>query len=194
MRTRRNVIGSLAGAAAAMTLGPPIARAVGDPLARLLEGSRALIMRHALAPGVGDPPGFRLDECATQRNLNGTGRAQARALGRRLATLGVREPRILSSRWCRARETAELLGLGPVEPFPPLDSFFERPGERDPSTAALRAFLAGLPQTGRPVIMVTHQVNITALTGVYPGSGEALVLRLVPGAGPEVEARVPVEA
>lgn len=179
---------------AAVALGPTSALAAADPLARLLDGSRALILRHALAPGVGDPPGFRLDDCATQRNLNDAGRAQARALGRRLAAVGLRDPRILSSRWCRARETADLLGLGPVEPFPPLDSFFERPGERDPSVAALRAFLAGLPPTGRPVIMVTHQVNITALTGVYPGSGEALVLRLVPGASPEVEARVPVEA
>lgn len=146
-----------------------------------------ILFRHALAPGTGDPAGFRLDDCATQRNLNDAGREQARAMGRALRDAGVRPARVLTSRWCRARETAALMGLGPVEPLPALDSFFEDRAEGPAQTAALRAWIAALPP-GETVVMVTHQVNITALTGIVPSSGGGVVVlrqgdQLVP-AGP----------
>ena len=132
-------------------------------------------MRHARAPGTGDPPGMRLDDCFTQRTLSDEGRTQARVLGRRLHAAGLDAARVHSSAWCRARETAELLGLGPVSHLPPLDSFFEDRRVAAERTAALRAFLdAG--RDGTPRLLVSHQVNITALTGVFPADAELIIL------------------
>lgn len=194
MRSRRDILARAVGGACLVgTIGRPGALQAADPLARLAEGGRALIMRHALAPGTGDPGGFRLGECATQRNLNDAGRTQARALGARLRAAGVVRARVLSSRWCRCLETAELLGVGPVEPFDPLNSFFGEASERGPRTEALGRFLASIEPGAAPLVMVTHQVNITALTAVVPASGEGLVLRLDRTARPPVEARVPVD-
>jgi phosphohistidine phosphatase SixA len=190
MISRRSWIGAGLALVAAAALPAGTGRADEPALARFAEGGRVLLMRHALAPGVGDPQGFRLDDCATQRNLNDAGRGQARRLGERLRAVGLTGAKVLSSRWCRARETAELLGLGPVEAFQPIDSVFGVPGERQPSTERLRAYLASLPRDGAPVIMVTHQVNITNLTGIFPESGEALILRLDGTGAPAVEARV----
>jgi len=142
----------------------------------LAEPGHVFLMRHATAPGTGDPPGFVLDDCATQRNLSEGGRAQAVRIGERLRAAGAAAVRVFSSRWCRSLDTARLLGLGPVEPLPALDSFFGRPEERDARMAAIRAWLAadGLET---PPVLVTHQVLVTALTGVYPASGEVVILR-----------------
>lgn len=141
----------------------------------LRSGGHALLLRHALAPGTGDPSTFVLTDCATQRNLSAAGRDQARRLGAAIKAAGVRVERVLSSRWCRSLETARLMEVGPVEPFPPIDSFFQDRGEGPAQTRAVEAFIAGLgPST---VVMVTHQVNITALTGIFPRSGEGIVVR-----------------
>jgi phosphohistidine phosphatase SixA len=137
-----------------------------------------VIMRHADAPGTGDPAGFRIGDCATQRNLGEAGRAQARRWGERFRQKGIAVSLVLTSQWCRARETAELMAVGPIEEAPAaLNSFFGRPGEREAATEALKSRLAALPVGAATVVLVTHQVNITALTGVFPQSGEAVVLR-----------------
>jgi broad specificity phosphatase PhoE len=149
-------------------------------LARLQEPGTVLLLRHALAPGTGDPPGFQLDDCATQRNLSQAGREQARALGERLRAAGIREARVYSSHWCRCLETAQLLGVGPVQPEPALDSFFHRPAEGPDRTAAARERLREFP-LGPPVVMVTHQVNIRALTGEFTPSGGGVVIQIAPG-------------
>ncbi len=137
-----------------------------------------VVLRHALAPGVGDPEGFRLDDCATQRNLDERGRAQAEALGRALAARGLGDAVVFTSRWCRSRETAALLGLGPVRELEALDSFFGRPERRDVQDTALRAFLAARETNGEPLVLVTHQVNVSALVGRRTRSGDGFVLRL----------------
>jgi phosphohistidine phosphatase SixA len=147
------------------------------PLERLDEGGYVVMLRHALAPGVGDPANFRLDDCATQRNLSEEGRAQARRLGERLRAHGVEQAEVYSSQWCRCLETAELLDLGAVEELPALNSFFSRPAEREPTLEVLRAFLAALPEDGPPLILVTHQVTISALAGHGAASGEAVVMK-----------------
>lgn len=153
---------------------------VAEPLslAELAKPGRILMLRHAEAPGVGDPPGFRLDDCATQRNLDESGRRQARALGIRLLDAGLGAARVYSSEWCRCLETARLLQLGPVTGLPALNSFFERPQERDARIRALRSFLAGLPPDGPPVVLVTHQFTINAFTraGTPPGGGSIFQL------------------
>ena len=84
-----------------------------------------LFMRHALAPGTGDPSGFLVDDCRTQRNLDETGRRQARAIGAKLAAANLAFSGIYSSYWCRCLETAQILGLGAVTPFDGLNSFFQ---------------------------------------------------------------------
>ncbi len=148
-------------------------------LAPLAEPGVVAIMRHALAPGTGDPAGFRLNDCATQRNLDAQGRAQARAIGEAIRAAGVQADWIMTSQWCRCRETAELLDLGEVSDFPALNSFFADRSTGDEQTQDLRRFLSIIPPDVT-VVLVTHQVNITALTGRSVGSGEVFLLRISP--------------
>jgi phosphohistidine phosphatase SixA len=143
----------------------------------LRTGRAAALLRHALAPGTGDPAGFRLDDCATQRNLSAAGRDQARAIGERVRGQGIAQAQVYSSQWCRCLETARLLEVGAVKELPALNSFFGERANAGAQTAALKDFLnAG---TGAaPVVLVTHQVNITALTGQGARSGEIVVVAL----------------
>ena len=163
----------LLGIALYLALGS-LAWADENPWQALRSGTAIGLLRHATAPGIGDPAHFRLEDCATQRNLSEAGRQQARAIGAAFRRNGIATARVLSSRWCRCLETARLLDLGPVEPFPPLDSFFAASERAAPQTAALQAFLSR-PYAGPPRVLVTHQVNITALTNVVPRSGELIV-------------------
>ena len=145
-------------------------------LEALTQPGMVALMRHALAPGTGDPAGFQIDDCATQRTLNDVGRAQARAAGAELREAGVVFDQIWASLWCRTFETAELMGMGPVTPFPPLNSFFRIRDQAAAQTEDLRQSLAKLNPEAR-VLLVTHQVNITALTDVFPQSGEIVILQ-----------------
>ena len=140
-----------------------------------------LMIRHAEAPGTGDPAGFILDECRTQRNLNEDGKQQARAIGDWLRDRGTQHARVFSSQWCRCLDTARLMDLGEVSPLPALNSFYQRPQDREPNIAALRAFLTTLPSDGELLVLVTHQVTISALTGEYTSSGHGALLS--PGKG-----------
>jgi phosphohistidine phosphatase SixA len=146
--------------------------------AALAGGGHVALMRHAEAPGTGDPADFRLEDCSTQRNLDEAGRDQARRTGEAFREHRVTVGRVLSSQWCRCLETAELLALGDVEPFPPLNSFFGDRAREPAQTEAVRALLADTGPEGPILVVVTHQVNITALTGIFPRSGEIVVLRL----------------
>ncbi|MDX1376058.1 MAG: histidine phosphatase family protein [Burkholderiales bacterium] len=161
--------------------------------AELAKPGRVLMLRHALAPGFGDPPGFEVNDCATQRNLNEAGRRQARLLGARLRAAGIRTAKVYSSQWCRCLETARLLGLGPIEPLPALNSFHGRPEERAPRLAAVGELLAGLPKDGPPVVLVTHQVVISGITDRGVGSGGGYVLRLDGSKKPPVVGALTVE-
>jgi phosphohistidine phosphatase SixA len=144
----------------------------------LRDGGYALVIRHAMAPGTGDPANFRLDDCATQRNLSADGRAQATRLGETLRTQRVPVGRVLSSRWCRALETARL-AFGRVEGEPALDQL-GRPEERDEPTAAVRALIASSLQSGTNLVLITHQPNITTLANLLVDEGEIVVMGLAP--------------
>lgn len=157
--------------------------------AALREGGHVALMRHAIAPGVGDPAGFRLDDCTTQRKLSAQGRAQARAIGERFRANGIATAAVFSSQWCRCLDTARELALGEVAAFPGLNSFFADRGEEARHTAAVRALIRERAHSPLPLVLVTHQVNITALTGVFPASGEIIVLR-VDGDTPSVAGRI----
>ena len=151
----------------------------GSPALRALaDGGVAALIRHATAPGTGDPPGFRLGDCSTQRNLSDGGLRQAAEIGRRLRDAGVLVTELRSSRWCRALETARLAFPNvPVEPDAALDSFFDDRSSQARQTEQARALVLSWGGRQGTLALVTHQVNITALTGVYPGEGEIVVLR-----------------
>ena len=155
----------------------PLPTAADTRFARLSEPGIVAILRHAVAPGTGDPATFALDDCTTQRNLDAQGREQARKIGAAIRAAGATVDRVVTSQWCRCRETVRFLDLGPVEDLPALNSFFRNRDRASPQTAELRQFLLGLPP-GKTVVLVTHQVNITALTGRVPASGEVYLLRV----------------
>ena len=146
----------------------------------LRSGEAFAIMRHALAPGTGDPEALDLNDCSTQRNLSDEGRDQATSIGAGFVRQGIETARVYSSEWCRCRETAALLKIGAVEILKPLNSFFRFPGRRDGQIDALKTWLdesLSKDRTPTPLVLVTHQVVITALTGVFPRSGEVVIVR-----------------
>jgi phosphohistidine phosphatase SixA len=144
--------------------------------ARLLEGGHTILMRHTLAPGTGDPANFNLGDCATQRNLSEDGRQQAQRIGARLAARTIKVDVVLTSQWCRAKDTARLVftRIKPVEE-PALNSFFADQSSKDEQTNAAVKLIQSFVGSGNQV-MVTHQVNITALTGLSPREGEIIIV------------------
>ena len=171
--------------AATLPAGARPARADEAGWAALRDGGLVLF-RHAIAPGGGDPLGMRLGDCATQRNLDAEGRAQARRIGDAVRAAGVAVGGVLASQWCRTRETAELGFPGLARDEPAFNSFFADRGAAAARTAAARDILLGWAGPGA-LVVVTHQVNITALTAslgaaIVPASGEGVVLRRQAGA------------
>lgn len=166
-------------AAAGALAGLPARADPQAALAALREPGTVVLMRHARAPGVGDPPGFQLGACSTQRNLNDEGRADARAAGQKLRAAGVKVGKLLSSPWCRCLETARLLDLGPVVAEPAFGSTFRSEASSDEITAAARRLIGDWRGPG-VLLAVTHQVNIQALTGRSTSSGEMIVLKRQP--------------
>lgn len=163
----------------AMFLLPAPSQAEPDLRQFVNKKNHFIIMRHARAPGTGDPANFRIGDCSTQRNLSRTGREQAARIGKRFRDAGLKTTKVYSSQWCRCLETARLLNVGPVEELSALNSFFETPEQEESRMKTLRDWIASA-DLSRPVVLVTHQVNITALTDVFPAEGEFLVIRRDP--------------
>jgi phosphohistidine phosphatase SixA len=146
----------------------------------LRGGGHILLLRHAQTePGIGDPPGFKLSECATQRNLSAEGRAHAKRTGDALAANGVRFTKTLASQWCRCRDTAKLISENVVDAVA-LNSFFNQRSTEPKQTATVRAQVKSI-KANESWLMVTHQVNINALTGISPAMGEGVVVRVKGG-------------
>jgi phosphohistidine phosphatase SixA len=142
--------------------------------------ANVLLMRHAIAPGFGDPDNFFINQCATQRNLDTVGRHQAVSLGQRLKQSGIVIDKVYSSYWCRCLETAKLLKLGVVESFAGLNSFFEGHVDRDQTLHLLQKKFADLDQSSL-TLMVTHQVVIEAVTGMSVSSGSFVAYNSLTG-------------
>jgi phosphohistidine phosphatase SixA len=186
-RLAAGLVGLVAAAAAT-----PAGAQESDGWAALQQPGAIAVMRHALAPGGGDPANFELGDCSTQRNLNDAGRDQARRIGQAFRARGIDVDRVLTSQWCRCRETAALLDLAPVADFPPLNSFFQNRSAGPAQTRETRQVLAQVPDDER-LVLVTHQVNITALTDVFPSSGEVVVIDVADDGTVEVLDRIYLE-
>lgn len=146
----------------------------------LSDGQHVLLMRHADAPGYGDPAGYQLDNCATQRNLGDKGKKQAVVIGQWLSSQGIRSAKVISSPWCRCLDTARLLNKGPVTTSMALGSFFDDMSLEKQQTQALekliQAQLNENPQT--PLILVTHHVNIQAYAGKVVNVGDMVLVKV----------------
>lgn len=189
-RARRGVAACLL-VASALAARAVAAEEPAEAWAALAAGGHVALVRHGNAPPGygGDPPGFRIDDCRTQRNLDELGREQARALGGLFRQRGVRVDRVVSSPWCRCLETARLLALGPVASswslVPDLD-------ERRPARLReLREMVAAWSGPGT-LVLVTHALTVRPLAGILPGQAETVVLKPEPGstAGATVVGRI----
>lgn len=156
--------------------------AQADLLADLTDGQHVLMIRHADAPGISDPSGYKLDQCATQRNLGEYGRRQSVAIGQWLADRKIQSAKMFSSAWCRCIDTATLMNKGPVQIEAALGSFFGDMSRRDMQNRALQSLIASNLKAypKQPLIYVTHHVNIAAFTGQAIGVGDIVVARVTP--------------
>ena len=173
MRGRVSV--AAVGALLTVLLVPGVALA-SEPLWALLKGGgQVVLIRHAVTtPGVGDPPGMRLDDCDTQRNLSDEGRSDARQIGLAFRARGVAVDRVLTSPWCRCVETARL-AFGVADSAPALSNLYGRSENRTPQVREMQA-LVGERRSGGNLVLVSHGSTIQALTGVSLDSGEMVVV------------------
>jgi len=152
--------------------------AIWDKLQGTNPKGYVLLLRHTLAPGVGDPENFKLNDCSTQRNLSQVGRDDAKSVGEWLKRRYIKITRVESSRWCRAKETAQLLDIGRVRLNPNLDSLFD---SQDPAkaiqTVRVRKQIVDWRNKSGLLVLVGHFVNISAVTGVGVGSGEGVLVK-----------------
>ena len=141
----------------------------------LRQGGQVVAIRHTqTTSGFGDPPEFKLDDCATQRNLNDQGRAQARKMGAAFREKGVPIAAVISSPWCRCLETARL-AFGEAESWSALSNLYGRPQNEAHQSRAMRGRISGFSGPGN-LVLVSHGVTIRAATGTYLGMGEFVVL------------------
>ncbi|MEY3668909.1 MAG: histidine phosphatase family protein [Burkholderiaceae bacterium] len=139
-----------------------------------------ILVRHAeTVSGIGDPPGFRLEDCATQRNLSAQGRGQARRMGAWFISRGLVPTAVRSSQWCRCLDTAKeaFAQAVSITPWPALNSTFQGRGDAQAQQAEIQAHLMTRGRASAFEVWVTHQVLISALTGQYVSMGEMVVTR-----------------
>lgn len=178
MRFRAKLAAAVALLAALVPAAPKADEAA---LAALKAGGHVMIVRHGLTtPGFGDPLGFKIEDCATQRNLVEEGREQARRLGKLLREHSISIERVLSSQWCRAQETAKLIDAGPVETLAISNNLYGRPALREAQTRELRAAIAAWSGRGT-LLIVSHGSVIFSLAGENPREAEGFVLKPAPG-------------
>jgi broad specificity phosphatase PhoE len=167
----------LAAIAIALLLGNPsmVAAADNAAWAALRTSGAVVVVRHSYAPGGFDPPGARLDDCSTQRNLDDNGRAQARRIGEAFRREGIAVGAVLSSPRCRCLDTARL-AFGKVEAWDALQGSLSDPQRRQAQLVEIRRRIAAY-RDGPPIVLVTHGSVVTDLTGRDIRMGELVVLR-----------------
>jgi phosphohistidine phosphatase SixA len=172
-------------------LAPAPALAEDFDLSKLDDGGYVLLLRHVKAGGA-DADDFDLKNCRTQREVGAPGRAQAAVLAERFRQAGITRAEVLTSQWCRAKQTAELLGLGPAAEEPALNYYHWKLGSEDAMNDALRAFFSGLeaPAPGAALVLVSHTTAFNVMDLEAPKSGGGLILRPNGTAKPEVVGRI----
>lgn len=150
-----------------------------DIWAQMRQGTGYIVLlRHAqTVEGTGDPPGFQLDDCGTQRNLSEVGREQAARIGQAFRDRNIPIHQVLSSQYCRCLDTARLLNLGAVEPAPMLNSTFTNRANEAEQTAQVRQQMLNHRNTPGVMVLVSHFVNIGDASGVNPLEGGAVIMR-----------------
>ena len=140
------------------------------------EGDKIILIRHSLAPGGGDPPGFKIDDCKTQRNLNRKGINQSKKIGKLFKKNKVPIDQVLSSQWCRCKDTAKY-AFGNFKELTALNSTFQSPyNKNEPKQLKeLYNFVKKWEGNGKNLVLVTHYSIITAVTSALPSSGEIVI-------------------
>ena len=140
------------------------------------EGDKIILIRHSLAPGGGDPAGFKVDDCKTQRNLNRTGINQSKKIGKLFKKNKVPVDQVLSSQWCRCKDTAKY-AFGNFKEFTALNSTFQSPYDQNEAKQLkdLYAFVKDWNSNGKNLVLVTHYSIITAVSNAVPSSGELVI-------------------
>ena len=160
--------------------------AQSDLASKLKDGSHVLLMRHADAPGYGDPQNYQISQCSTQRNLGDLGRKQAKNTGDWLSSQGIEQAKVYSSPWCRCIDTASLLNKGVVKKEAALGSFFDDMSQAKRQTDELVKLIAAerKQNPNMPIIMVTHHVNIQSYVGMVVNSGDMVLVKVDPTGRP----------
>lgn len=163
-----------------------LAIAQSDLASKLKDGSHVLLMRHADAPGYGDPQNYQISQCSTQRNLGDLGRKQAKNTGDWLSKQGIEQAKVYSSPWCRCIDTATLLNKGVVKKEAALASFFDDMSQAKRQTDELIKLIAveRKQNPNMPIIMVTHHVNIQSYMGMVVNSGDMVLVKVDPTGKP----------
>jgi len=140
------------------------------------EGDKIILVRHSLAPGGGDPPGFKIDDCDTQRNLNRKGVNQSKKIGKLFKKNKIPIDQVLSSQWCRCKDTAKY-AFGNFKEFTALNSTFQSPyNKNEPKQLKeLYNFVKKWNGKGRNLVLITHYSIITSVTNAVPSSGEIVI-------------------
>ena len=134
------------------------------------SGTNVIFLRHALAPGYGDPEDFNINKCNTQRNLDNKGIKQAFHIGKYFKGYRIKFDEILTSEWCRCKDTAKYMNIGKWKTFSGLNSFFQGYSLKKEVIGKLRAKLKELKKENL-ILMITHQVVINEITGINTTSG-----------------------
>ena len=140
--------------------------------------NKVIFLRHALAPGNGDPPNFNVKDCSTQRNLDQAGIVQSRMIGQSFKKIGIKFSKIYSSFWCRCKDTAMNMEVGEFKTHMGLNSFYEKHADRESTLRKLNNLIKSFNKLDGPYLLVTHYVNILAFTGLSTSSGGMVVYDL----------------
>ena len=145
-------------------------------ISELKEGGKVVFIRHAYAPGSGDPANFNIKDCSTQRNLNQEGRDQSTAIGLSFKKHKILVENIISSQWCRCKETALLAFGDKYKTNSFLNSFYEErfSNNKENQILELKKYIDNWSGT-KNLVFITHYVVISEMLNVYPSSGEIVI-------------------
>ena len=136
--------------------------------------ANVVFLRHSIAPGYGDPKNFSIDDCSTQRNISIKGILQARSIGQFFIKNNIEFSEILSSEWCRCKDTINEMNIGDWKTFSGLNSFFQNFSKKEIVLPLLYDKLNNV-KNNEFILLVTHQVVISEITNISPPSGGIVI-------------------